>query len=75
MRDYKVYIPPGGGSRAGTVRTIANLLLVWLLTGIWHGANWTFLLWGRLLRRAAHPRKIQCCGARWSTCPACCAMC
>ena len=44
FRDY-VYIPCGG-SRAGTVRTIANLLLVWLLTGIWHGANWTFLLWG-----------------------------
>ena len=44
FRDY-VYIPCGG-SRAGTARTIANLLLVWLLTGIWHGANWTFLLWG-----------------------------
>lgn len=37
---------PAAAARRGTVRTIANLLLVWLLTGIWHGANWTFLLWG-----------------------------
>lgn len=44
FRDY-VYIPCGG-SRAGTVRTIANLLLVWLLTGIWHGAGWNFVVWG-----------------------------
>ena len=44
FRDY-VYIPLGG-SRAGTAKTVRNLLIVWLLTGIWHGANWTFLLWG-----------------------------
>ena len=44
FRDY-VYIPCGG-SRAGTWKTIRNLLIVWLLTGIWHGANWTFVLWG-----------------------------
>lgn len=44
FRDY-VYIPCGG-SRAGTGRTVRNLLFVWLLTGIWHGANWTFVLWG-----------------------------
>lgn len=44
FRDY-VYIPLGG-SRAGKLRTIGNLLLVWLLTGIWHGASWTFVLWG-----------------------------
>lgn len=44
FRDY-VYIPLGG-SRRGLSRTIANLLVVWLLTGMWHGANWNFILWG-----------------------------
>jgi len=40
-----VYIPLGG-SRKGLKRTVLNLAAVWLLTGIWHGANWTFILWG-----------------------------
>ena len=44
FRDY-VYIPLGG-SRASKHRTIFNLFIVWLLTGFWHGANWTFLIWG-----------------------------
>ena len=44
FRDY-VYIPCGG-NRTGKWKTIRNLLIVWLLTGIWHGANWTFVLWG-----------------------------
>lgn len=44
FRDY-VYIPLGG-SREGTGKTIRNLLIVWLLTGIWHGANWTYIVWG-----------------------------
>ena len=44
FRDY-VYFPMGG-SRAGTRRQIWNLFVVWLLTGLWHGANWTFVLWG-----------------------------
>ncbi len=42
FRDY-VYIPLGG-SRTG--KTVRNLLIVWLLTGLWHGANWTFIAWG-----------------------------
>lgn len=46
FRDY-VYIPMGG-SREGTARTIFNLFVVWTLTGIWHGANWTFIFWGLL---------------------------
>ena len=44
FRDY-VYIPLGG-SRASVVKHIFNMFVVWLLTGIWHGANYTFILWG-----------------------------
>jgi alginate O-acetyltransferase complex protein AlgI len=44
FRDY-VYIPLGG-NRAGPVATYRNLLVVFLLCGIWHGANWTFVAWG-----------------------------
>ena len=44
LRDY-LYIPLGG-SRAGTGRTCANLLIVFLLCGLWHGAGWTFVVWG-----------------------------
>ena len=44
FRDY-VYIPLGG-SRKGRVRTCRNLFFIFALTGIWHGASWTYLLWG-----------------------------
>ena len=44
FRSY-VYIPLGG-NRKGTARTIINLLIVWTITGIWHGASWNFMLWG-----------------------------
>lgn len=44
FREY-VYIPLGG-NRKGRVRQLFNILVVWTLTGIWHGANWNFLLWG-----------------------------
>lgn len=44
FRDY-LYIPLGG-SRAGTLRTIRNVFIVFLLSGLWHGANWTFVTWG-----------------------------
>lgn len=44
FRDY-VYIPMGG-NRCSKPRWILNLFTVWALTGIWHGANWTFLIWG-----------------------------
>lgn len=46
FRDY-VYIPMGG-NRVSKSRWILNLFTVWLLTGIWHGANWTFVVWGLL---------------------------
>ena len=45
FRDY-VYFPLGGSRVDSKVRHIFNLFVVWLLTGIWHGANWTFIAWG-----------------------------
>ncbi len=42
-----VYIPLGG-SRKGKVRTYLNILIVFFVSGVWHGANWTFILWGVL---------------------------
>ncbi len=47
FRDY-VYFPLGGSRVSKKSRLIFNLFVVWLLTGIWHGANWTFVLWGLL---------------------------
>ncbi|MBR4555054.1 MAG: MBOAT family protein [Ruminococcus sp.] len=44
FRDY-VYIPLGG-NRKGKVRQCVNIMLVWFLTGFWHGANWNFMIWG-----------------------------
>ncbi len=46
---FKSYVYfPLGGNRKGTGRTVFNLAVVWLLTGIWHGASWNFILWGCL---------------------------
>lgn len=44
FREY-VYIPLGG-NRKGSARMILNLAITWLLTGLWHGASWNFVLWG-----------------------------
>ena len=44
FRDY-VYIPLGG-NRKGKARTIINILIVWTLTGFWHGSAWNFMFWG-----------------------------
>lgn len=46
FRDY-VYIPMGG-NRLGIIRSLSNLLIVMFLVGLWHGANWTFVVWGLL---------------------------
>ena len=42
-----VYFPLGG-SRRGTIRTFGNILIVYLISGLWHGAGWTFVIWGAL---------------------------
>ena len=72
FRDY-VYFPLGGSRVDSKFRLIYNLFVVWLLTGIWHGANWTFILWGVLYgvfitveKLLAIPRKIEGgSGLRW----------
>jgi alginate O-acetyltransferase complex protein AlgI len=46
FRDY-LYIPLGG-NRLGTTRTSANLFVTFVLSGLWHGANWTYVIWGAL---------------------------
>ena len=63
FRDY-VYIPLGG-NRAGTRRMAINLLITFLISGLWHGANWTFVIWGGLhglyvvLNNLVEPRWIR----------------
>ena len=46
LRKYIYY--PLGGSRKGALRTYLNIMVVFIASGIWHGANWTFILWGIL---------------------------
>lgn len=62
FRDY-VYIPMGG-NRVGRFRHFFNILTVWFLTGFWHGADWTFIIWGLyfaalLLIEKSFPKKIK----------------
>ncbi len=44
FREY-VYIPLGG-NRVGKIKLLRNIMIVWMLTGIWHGASWNFIIWG-----------------------------
>lgn len=44
FRDY-IYIPLGG-NRVSKLKWVRNIMIVWMLTGLWHGANWNFILWG-----------------------------
>ena len=46
FKDY-VYIPLGG-NRVSTIRCYANVMITFIISGIWHGANWTFILWGTI---------------------------
>ena len=46
FRDY-LYIPLGG-SKGGTWRTVRNIFIIFIVSGFWHGANWTFIIWGAL---------------------------
>lgn len=70
FRDY-IYIPLGG-SRVNKARLVRNLFIVWMLTGVWHGANWTFILWGfmyfvllTLEKLTGLNRKDNCKFLRW----------
>lgn len=56
FRDY-VYIPLGG-NRVGKLRWLFNLLVVWMLTGLWHGAAWNFVLWGLFFAAALILEKL-----------------
>lgn len=64
FRDY-VYIPLGG-NRVSSAKWARNIFVVWLLTGIWHGANWTFIAWGMfhfallMAERRLAPRAPRC---------------
>lgn len=65
FRDY-VYIPLGGSRVKEKWRLVFNLLVVWALTGIWHGASWNFVFWGLAYfvmiafeKLTGYPRKIQ----------------
>lgn len=60
MRWFKDYLYiPLGGSRVGKARHIRNIFAVFLVSGLWHGANWTFVLWGAFHACAFLPRLLS----------------
>lgn len=62
FKEYLYF--PLGGSRRGTLCTVRNLLIVWLATGLWHGASWNYVLWGLyfgvliVLEKLLHPETL-----------------
>lgn len=64
FREY-VYIPLGGSKR-GEIRTYINIMIVFFLSGLWHGANWTFILWGVLHGIAQMLNRIF--ASKWEKC-------
>jgi len=67
FRDY-VYFPLGGSRVDSKMRLVFNLFVVWFLTGLWHGANWTFICWGLLYFVFLSLEKLT--GFEKSRCPA-----
>lgn len=72
FRDY-VYFPLGGSRVDSKFRLVFNLFVVWFLTGVWHGANWTFIVWGliyfifiTLEKLVIFPEKFKSKAAIWS---------
>lgn len=66
FRDY-LYFPLGGSRVSSKVRLVFNLAIVWFATGVWHGANWTFILWGCLYgiliiieKFSNWPKRVEC---------------
>ena len=64
FRDY-VYIPLGGSRVDSKARLLFNLFLVWFLTGFWHGANWTFIVWGMMNLGLLLLEKFWGVGKKW----------
>lgn len=72
FRDY-VYIPMGG-NRCGKIRKYTNLLITFLISGLWHGANWTFIVWGgihgayQIIGEVLEPLRTKICGRMSKNC-------
>jgi len=64
FRDY-VYFPLGGSRVDTKAKMIRNMFVVWLFTGIWHGANWTYLAWGLINFAMLMLEKFGGLGKRW----------
>lgn len=66
FRDY-VYFPLGGSRVKSRWRLVGNLFVVWSLTGLWHGANWTFVVWGLLYFALITFEKLTACPERFKS--------